>query len=43
MMDMRTRLTLCLVKRDGRWLVVTEHASVPFDMQNYKPLIDLKS
>lgn len=43
MMDMRTRLTLCFEKRDGKWLVVTEHASVPFDMQNYKPLVDLKS
>jgi uncharacterized protein (TIGR02246 family) len=43
MMDMRTRLTLCFEKCDGKWLVVTEHASVPFDMQSYKPLIDLKS
>jgi PhnB protein len=43
MMDMRMRLTLCFEKRDRKWLVVTEHASVPFDMQSYKPLIDLKS
>jgi uncharacterized protein (TIGR02246 family) len=41
-MELRTRLTLCFEKREGRWLVVTEHASMPFDMQNYKPLIDLK-
>jgi uncharacterized protein (TIGR02246 family) len=41
-MDLRTRLTLCLEKRGGKWLVVTEHASVPFDMETYKPLIDLK-
>jgi uncharacterized protein (TIGR02246 family) len=41
--DMRTRLTLCFEKREGKWLVVTEHASVPFDMQSYKPLIDLKA
>jgi uncharacterized protein (TIGR02246 family) len=41
-MDMRTRLTLCFEKRDGKWLIVTEHTSVPFDMQSYKPLIDLK-
>jgi uncharacterized protein (TIGR02246 family) len=40
-MDLRTRLTLCLQKAAGKWLVVTEHASVPFDMQNYKPLIGL--
>jgi uncharacterized protein (TIGR02246 family) len=42
-MDMRTRLTLCFEKRGGKWLVVSEHASVPFDMQNFKPLIDLKA
>jgi uncharacterized protein (TIGR02246 family) len=41
-MDLRTRLTLCFEKRDGRWLVVAEHASVPFDMQSFKPLIGLK-
>ena len=40
-MDLRTRLTLCLEKRAGEWLVVTEHASVPFDMQTFKPLLDL--
>jgi uncharacterized protein (TIGR02246 family) len=41
-MELRTRLTLCFEKRGGRWLVVAEHASVPFDMQSYRPLIDLK-
>jgi uncharacterized protein (TIGR02246 family) len=41
-MELRTRLTLCFEKRDGKWLVVAEHASVPFDMQNYRPLVDLK-
>jgi uncharacterized protein (TIGR02246 family) len=41
-MDLRARLTLCLEKAAGKWLVVTEHASVPFDMQNYQPLIGLK-
>ena len=41
-MDLRMRLTLCFEKREGKWLVVTEHASVPFDMQTYRPLIDLK-
>lgn len=42
LMDLRARLTLCFEKAAGKWLVVTEHASVPFDMQNYKPLIGLK-
>lgn len=41
-MDLRTRLTLCFEKRGGKWLVVAEHASVPFDMQSFKPLIGLK-
>lgn len=41
-MELRTRLTLCFEKRGGKWLVVAEHASVPFDMQSYRPLIDLK-
>jgi uncharacterized protein (TIGR02246 family) len=41
-MDLRARLTLCFEKAAGKWLVVTEHASVPFDMQNFKPLITLK-
>lgn len=41
-MDLRMRLTLCLEKREGKWLVVAEHASVPFDMQSYRPLVDLK-
>ena len=41
-MDLRARLTLCFEKAAGKWLVVTEHASVPFDMQNFQPLISLK-
>jgi uncharacterized protein (TIGR02246 family) len=41
-MDLRARLTLCFKKTAGKWLVVTEHASVPFDMQSYQPLIGLK-
>ena len=41
-MDLRTRLTLCFEKRDGKWLIVADHTSVPFDMQNFMPLIDLK-
>jgi uncharacterized protein (TIGR02246 family) len=42
-MDLRMRLTLCLEKRDGKWRVVTEHLSVPFDMQNFQPLTGLKA
>lgn len=42
-MELRTRLTLCFEKRGGRWLVVAEHGSVPFDMQTFRPLIDLKA
>ena len=42
-LDMRTRLTLCFEKRDGEWLVVADHTSVPFDMQTFKPSMDLKS
>lgn len=42
-MDLRTRLSLCFERRNGKWLVVAEHGSVPFDMQNYRPLTDLKA
>jgi uncharacterized protein (TIGR02246 family) len=41
-MELRTRLTLCFEKRGDQWLLVAEHASVPFDMQSFKPLIGLK-
>ena len=41
-MELRTRLTLCFEKRGGKWLVVADHTSVPFDMQSFRPLIDLK-
>jgi uncharacterized protein (TIGR02246 family) len=41
-MDMRVRLTACFEKRKGKWLTVADHTSVPFDMQNFRPLIDLK-
>jgi uncharacterized protein (TIGR02246 family) len=40
-MEFRARLTLCLEKRNRAWTVVAEHVSVPFDMQNFKPLMDL--
>ena len=40
--DMRIRLTVCFEKRNGKWLTVADHTSVPFDMQNFMPLINLK-
>ena len=40
-MEFRARLTLCLEKRDHAWKVVAEHVSVPFDMQDFKPLMEL--
>ncbi|MGF1623850.1 MAG: YybH family protein [Alphaproteobacteria bacterium] len=36
------RFTACYRKRNGQWLVVHEHFSVPFDMQSAKPLFDLQ-
>lgn len=36
------RVTLCLQKMDGRWMVTHEHASVPFDVQTGKASLDLK-
>ncbi|HEX2604343.1 MAG TPA: nuclear transport factor 2 family protein [Oxalicibacterium sp.] len=36
------RATVCLHEIGGRWLIVHEHFSVPFDMQNGKALFDLK-
>ncbi|HEV7730794.1 MAG TPA: nuclear transport factor 2 family protein [Candidatus Binatia bacterium] len=34
--------TLCLRKIDGRWKLVHEHVSVPFDMQTNAALLDLE-
>lgn len=36
------RATVCHRKIGGKWLVVHEHFSVPFDMQSSKALFDLK-
>jgi Ketosteroid isomerase homolog len=41
-MEMHMRLTVCFEKRNGRWQIVADHTSVPFDMQTYRPLIDLE-
>jgi len=41
--DLWFRQTLGLVKRDGRWVVVHQHASVPFAMDGSgRALLDLK-
>lgn len=36
------RATICHRRIDGKWLVVHEHFSTPFDMQSGKALFDLK-
>jgi ketosteroid isomerase-like protein len=36
------RATVCLREIDGRWLIVHEHFSVPFDMQSGKAMFDLQ-
>lgn len=37
-----TRATACLRKSNGRWLIVHEHFSAPFDPESGKALFDLK-
>lgn len=36
-----TRETNCLRKREGRWLIVHAHASIPVDFQTQRPCLDL--
>ena len=36
------RVTVCLLKRSGRWTVVHEHFSAPFDIESGKALLGLK-
>lgn len=40
--DMWFRTTLGLEKRDGRWLIVHEHGSDPFDVETGKASLNLK-
>lgn len=40
--DMWVRRTLCLRKMDGRWLILHEHMSDPFDPETGLTLIDLE-
>lgn len=35
------RATICLQKVNGKWMVVHEHYSAPFDMESGKALFDL--
>jgi uncharacterized protein (TIGR02246 family) len=41
-LDMWWRATVCCRKRDGRWMVTHEHASVPFDAASGRALLALK-
>ena len=41
--DMSFRATACYRRIGDKWLVVHEHASVPFDPKTNKALLDLKS
>ena len=40
--NMWVRATVCLSKTSGKWLIVHEHQSVPFDVETGKASLDLK-
>jgi uncharacterized protein (TIGR02246 family) len=40
--NMWVRATVCLQKIDGKWMIVHEHQSVPFDVETGKASLDLK-
>ena len=40
--DMWWRVTTCFRRLDGRWKVVHEHSSVPFDMESGRASLGLK-
>ena len=40
--DMWWRTTLCFREAGGRWMVVHEHSSVPFDMESGRASLGLK-
>jgi uncharacterized protein (TIGR02246 family) len=40
--DMWVRSTVCLRKRNGDWLIVHEHTSVPFDAESGRATLDLR-
>ena len=39
--DMRWRATICLKKENGKWSIIHEHSSVPFDPKTGKALTKL--
>jgi ketosteroid isomerase-like protein len=41
-LDMWWRETLCLEKRQGRWMITHAHDSVPFNPETSKPSLGLK-
>jgi len=40
--DRWLRWTACYSKINGKWLIVHEQVSVPFDLRNGKAMMDLK-
>ncbi len=40
--EMWVRATVCLSKIDGKWMIVHEHQSVPFNGETGKASVDLK-
>lgn len=40
--NMRVRATVCFRKIDGKWMIIHEHQSVPFDAETGKASLDLK-
>ena len=40
--DMWVRTTMGFHRIEGKWAITHEHQSVPFDMQTFKALLDLK-
>jgi ketosteroid isomerase-like protein len=40
--NMWVRATVCLRKIDGKWMIVHEHQSVPFDVETGKASLDIK-
>jgi len=40
--EMWMRTTMCYRKVAGEWRITHEHVSLPFDMQSFKALLDLK-
>jgi ketosteroid isomerase-like protein len=41
-LDMWWRMTICFKKFEGRWMVMHEHNSIPFDVESGKASLGLK-